>query len=127
MAAEPERSAFARSLLLYVQNMRKEEAEADSRFHREVMVQAGRTLLSASNKLDQYQAIGYDFNEFVRKLGDEHKSESKFRRVFDQLQPFVLGLSQYVMVADTLVQAGPDLACILYGGAKLLLLVRRPF
>lgn len=59
----------------------------------------------------------------IKKLESSQQKKSKTRRLVSTLQPFVDGLLQYTNAVDTVVQAGPAPAALLYGGAKLVLQV----
>ena len=94
----------------------------DTRFAREVLEQS-RLLGASTAPLSQGRSCARELEGIILELDEAHRNSSGTRKTVSSLQPFVTGISRFVGVIDTMIQADPTPAALLWGGAKFILQV----
>lgn len=91
-----------------------------SPFYKEVLTEGSRLLLRGGadgQSLESAKALA----RCIEGLDNEQQRRGKTRWLGKKLQPLVNGLTQFTCALDTMIQAGPAPAALIYGGAKLVL------
>ncbi|KAH0563097.1 hypothetical protein GP486_002339 [Trichoglossum hirsutum] len=119
-----QQNPFARAISSFLSELQRDE-DIKSPFYKEVL--AGTSiLLVEGGSSQQIQRFADSLSAFVLALESQQKSKSKTRWVAGKLRPLLEGLSQYTTALDTVIQAGPAAAIVIYGGARLVLQAGTP-
>ncbi|KAL5371288.1 hypothetical protein DPSP01_014370 [Paraphaeosphaeria sporulosa] len=116
---------FAQALNEYVASIKSNE-DVRSPFYKEVLGQLSSRSQNGSAQNDTSLCAERLANYF-RELDAKQRKSSYIRRVSDRLQPLLSGLSQFIQSFDVMIQAGPGLAALLYGGARIVLTLAEKF
>jgi hypothetical protein len=114
-------SPFARAIDTFLSDIRGKE-DVKSLFYREVLMQSSSLLLKGGNQ-EQSEICATNLSTFVAELDSQYRREHKTIWIMDKLRPLMTGLSKFSAAFDLLVQAGPKPLLVLYGGARLVLMV----
>ncbi|KAF2003040.1 hypothetical protein P154DRAFT_520394 [Amniculicola lignicola CBS 123094] len=116
---------FAVALESFISDLKRAE-DIRSPFYKEVLAQISS---KAPNKTlaDQNTENAEKFQRFVEELGQRQKRNSKTLWISEKLRPLVSGLSQYTAACDVMIQAAPDAASLIYGGARIVLMSAERF
>lgn len=87
------------------------------------VLQVARQLKGSKSPFEDSALSAAALMDCISGLEESQKNRSKMRKISTRLEPLVQGLSQYVGVVDTMIQADPTAGALIYGGAKLLLQV----
>ena len=111
---------FTRAIDSFLSDLKRDE-DVKSPFYKETFFQLGNLLLHDSSR-EQSQRCAASLSTFIADL-DRQRRGSKTMRIAEKLRPLVAGLAQYTSAMDVMVQAGPAPALVIYGGARLVLMV----
>lgn len=100
----------------------KDNTDRKSLFYKEV-VHAACALKLADESQAQSHTSASQLSSFIADLEVQHRKKSGTRRILDLAQPLIEGLLQYTDAVDVMIQAGPAVTALIYGGAKLVLQV----
>jgi hypothetical protein len=115
-----QQKCFTRAVQSFIEDTKK-HADVKSPFYREVLSQLSN--IYAGNLTAEDCANG--LSTFINDLEAAQRSGSRTMQVSERLRPFIDGAAQYTAAFDIMIQAGPAAAVILYGGARLVLQVRK--
>ncbi|KAF2250593.1 hypothetical protein BU26DRAFT_266579 [Trematosphaeria pertusa] len=118
-------NTFALSLEAFISGVKRDE-DIRSPFYKEVLSQ----LLSSpsdSNSHDHSSRSSEQLALYVKELDKKQKRSSYTRRISERLDPLLTGLSQYTQACDVMIQAGPAASAVLYGGARIVLMLAEKF
>src|SRR5256714_7984687 len=110
---------FAQAIELFIEHL-KETEDPRSPFYQEVLLAAAK-LRYHDTAHEQSSASARALQSYIENLDVEQTRRGKMRWLGRKLQPLVDGLMQFTGALDSMIQAGPAPAMLIYGGAKLVL------
>lgn len=116
---------FALAIASFLSDIKRNE-DIRSPFYKEVLAEINNSSLE-KDLAAQSKICADHLAAFIQDLERKQKRDSKTLWIADKLRPLVSGLSQYISVADSMIQAAPSAVMVLYGGAKLLLQLGQSF
>ncbi|KAF2878452.1 hypothetical protein BDV95DRAFT_22417 [Massariosphaeria phaeospora] len=120
--ATSKRNPYGLALESFILSLKREE-DIRSPFYSEVLSQVYFTKEPAAQATGSAEKL----SSFIKELNDKQKNGSITRRIVDRLEPLISGLSQYTAACDVMIQAAPSAAMLLYGGARIVLILAEKF
>ena len=111
-------SPFATVIQSFILEL-KDKEDKQSPFYREVLAKASSTARSKK----EIAWCAQELAEFVAELEQKQRRESKTLWVSEKLRPLLTGLNEYAQACDVIIQAAPSAAVLLYGGARVVLVL----
>jgi hypothetical protein len=118
-------SAFGVALEMYIAGLKRDE-DRETPFYREVVGRLDDMSCSKSIA-QQSQQSAEQLASFITELERHQKRSSRTIRLSDRLRPLISGLNQYLQSCDVMIQAAPDAAVLIYGGARVVLMLASNF
>ncbi|KAF2736869.1 hypothetical protein EJ04DRAFT_575086 [Polyplosphaeria fusca] len=118
-------SPFAIALGTYISSIKRDE-DKETPFYKEVIKQLDGVSQSKS-LAEQSRQSSEQLANFIEGLEQKQKRSSRTRRLSDRLRPLVAGINQYLTSCDVIVQAAPEAAVLIYGGARIVLMLAQGF
>jgi hypothetical protein len=116
---------FAQAIELFIEQL-KETEDPRSPFYQEILL-AVSNLRYYDDTQEQSSASARALQSYIENLDVEQTRRGKTRWLGRKLQPLVDGLMQFTDALDTMIQAGPAPAMLIYGSAKLVLRLAQGF
>ena len=116
---------FAQAIEQFIEEL-KENEDPRSPFYQEILLAAAK-LRYHDTAHEQSSASARALQSYIENLDLEQTRRGKTRWLGKKLQPLVDGLMQFTSALDTMIQAGPAPAMLIYGGAKLVLRLAQGF
>ncbi|KAK0727703.1 hypothetical protein B0T26DRAFT_695426 [Lasiosphaeria miniovina] len=111
---------FARALREWVADL-KESEDKKSPFYEKVLAAGPEDDGSEPFNARDPQVCSKRLSEFIEKLQQTRRDESKYLRLCARLEPFVDGITRLIKIFGTLAQAAPFEVGIAFAGAQLVL------
>lgn len=116
---------FGQAIDLFIEHLRQTE-DPRSLFYQELLQEAAK-LKFQDGAREQISRSAQSLQTFIENLDEQQTRRGKTRWIGRKLQPLVAGLMQFTGAMDTMIQAGPAPAMLIYGGAKLVLSLAQNF
>ncbi|KAH7125546.1 hypothetical protein B0J11DRAFT_308728 [Dendryphion nanum] len=117
-------SLFNQALAEFLSDLEKDK-DGGGTFYTDVLEHMAAS--SGPGPVDYSKLDEQLFISFIDDLDHKQQETSKTRRLFRKLRPFISGVSQFTAAGDVMIQAAPDAAVLIYGGARLLLILAEGF
>lgn len=111
-------NAFGQAIEEFLSEVER-KGDTKNLFYLEVLSQLEKSSINNDTNWSLQCAEG--LKAFVEEIAHKQKHESKTFGILQRLKPLFSGLSLYTRACDVAIQAGGAPACVIYGGARLVL------